>query len=90
MQWNMFSKTQLDSNSGHPISSNRFWQATGWAPESMKGKWVLDAGCGAGRFLDVSSTSEAEVVGIDISNAIDAARKNLPERENVHYIQASI
>ena len=30
MQWNKFRQTQLDSYSGHPISANRFWKATGW------------------------------------------------------------
>ncbi len=51
---------------------------------------MLDAGCGAGRFLDVASDSEAEVVGLDISSAIDAARANLAGRTNVHFVQASI
>lgn len=89
-QWNLFRKEQIDSHNGTDLSAKRFWSETGWSKENLKGKWVLDAGCGAGRFLDVSSMSEAEVVGIDISNAIDAAQKNLPERENVHYIQANI
>ncbi|MGI8837269.1 MAG: class I SAM-dependent methyltransferase [Pyrinomonadaceae bacterium] len=56
----------------------------------MKAKWILDAGCGAGRFLDVASDSEAEVVGLDISSAIDAAGSNLGGRKNVHLVQASI
>jgi len=46
MQWNKFRQTQLDSFSGHPISRDRFWKATGWAEEEMVGKWVLDVGCG--------------------------------------------
>src|SRR3990172_9798905 len=50
MQWNKFRQTQLDSYSGHPISANRFWKATGWRPEDIAGQWVLDAGCGGGRF----------------------------------------
>src|SRR5262252_5519336 len=48
MQWNKFRQTQLDSNSGVPISANRFWNATGWRTEDIAGQWVLDAGCGAG------------------------------------------
>ena len=46
--------------------------------------------CVAGRFLDVSTTTDAEVVGIDISGAIDAAKENLSGRGNVHFVQASI
>ena len=49
MQWNHFSRTQLDSYTNIPISSDRFWLSTNWNPDDMKGKWVLDVGCGAGR-----------------------------------------
>src|SRR4051794_21881431 len=40
MQWNKFRQTQLDSYSGHPISANRFWKATGWRPKDLAGQWV--------------------------------------------------
>ncbi len=89
-QWNLFRKEQIDSYNGTTLSTDRFWSETGWTPDEMKGKWVLDAGCGAGRFLDAASKSEAEIVGIDISNAVDAAQENLKDRDNVHFVQASI
>ncbi len=89
-QWNLFRKEQIDSFNGTSLSADRFWTETGWTLDELKGKWILDAGCGAGRFLDASSAAEAEVVGIDISNAIDAARDNLKGRKNVHFVQASI
>jgi ubiquinone/menaquinone biosynthesis C-methylase UbiE/uncharacterized protein YbaR (Trm112 family) len=89
-QWNRFRLEQLDSVNGTELSARRFYSETGWTQEWMKGKWVIDAGCGAGRFLDVASKGEGEVVGIDISNAVDAARANLTDRKNVHFVQASI
>lgn len=89
-QWNLFRKEQIDSHNGTTLSADRFWSETNWKRDELKGKWVLDAGCGAGRFLDAASHSEAQIVGIDISSAIDAARKNLEGRENVHFVQASI
>src|SRR5215831_10033992 len=45
MQWNRFRQTQLDSHSGQPISAGRFWGSTGWRPEDIAGRYVLDAGC---------------------------------------------
>jgi len=90
MQWNMFSKTQLDSNSGHSISSDRFWQATGWAPTDLKGKWVLDAGCGAGRFAEVALKAGANVVALDYSSAVDACFANLKQYPNLHVVQGDI
>ncbi|MBI3490303.1 MAG: methyltransferase domain-containing protein [Acidobacteria bacterium] len=51
---------------------------------------MLDVGCGMGRFSDVVSRAGAEVVGIDLSYAIDAAHDNLGGRPNVHLAQADI
>jgi len=89
-QWNRFRMEQIDSVTGTDLSTCRFLSETGWPKEQLAGKWILDAGCGAGRFLDVASTLGAEVVGLDISNAVDAARANLAGRQNVHLVQASI
>ncbi len=89
-QWNEFKATQLDSMSGTTQSADRFYSETEWTKEWIKDKWILDAGCGAGRFLDVVSQNDCEVVGIDISTAIEASRKNLASRKNVHFVQASI
>src|SRR5437868_5267249 len=66
-QWNLFRKEQLDTYNGTTLSADRFWSETAWNKEQLKDKWVLDAGCGAGRFLDAASQSEAQIVGIDIS-----------------------
>lgn len=90
MQWNHFRQTQLDSHSGLPISTNRFWQATGWSSESMKGKWVLDAGCGAGRFAEVALMAGAKVVALDYSSAVDACYTNLNHHTNLHVVQGDI
>jgi ubiquinone/menaquinone biosynthesis C-methylase UbiE/uncharacterized protein YbaR (Trm112 family) len=89
-QWNSFKAEQIDSINGTQLSAKRFYSETDWSPQWMRGKWVLDVGCGAGRFLDVASQNECEVVGVDLSNATDAARANLKERKNVHLVQASI
>ena len=89
-QWNRFRLEQLDSANGTLLSHKRFYAETEWSPEWMAGKWILDAGCGAGRFLDVVAQTEAEVVGIDLSSAIEAARDNLKGNPRVHFVQASI
>lgn len=90
MQWNHFRQTQLDSYSGLPISTDRFWQATGWSSESMKGQWVLDAGCGAGRFAEVALMAGAKVVALDYSSAVDACYANLKHHPNLHVVQGDI
>lgn len=89
-QWNQFKSEQIDSLNGTKLSETRFFSETGWTNDWLKGKWILDAGCGAGRFLDVASKTGCEVVGIDISDAVDAAGANMCDRPNVHLVQASI
>jgi len=89
-QWNLFRTDQIDSVNGTDLSARRFFGETGWDANWMKGKWILDAGCGAGRFLDVAAGTGAHVVGFDVSNAIDAAAQTARGRRNVHLVQASI
>ena len=90
MQWNTFRQTQLDSSSGIPVSGERFWKATGWTPAELRGKWILDAGCGSGRFAEVALGAGANVVALDYSSAVDACHANLGGFENLHVIQGDI
>ena len=90
LQWNLYPKTQLDSHSGHNISANRFWKATGWTEHEIKDKWVLDVGCGSGRFTEVALLAGAKVVAIDYSSAVDACSKNFLNNPNLFVIQADI
>lgn len=39
--------------------------ATGWIPAEMKDKWVLDVGCGSGRFAEAALSSAARVVALE-------------------------
>jgi len=90
MQWNYFSKTQLDSHSGHPISADRFWKATSWVPRDLRDQWVLDVGCGSGRFAEIALSTGAQVVALDYSIAVDACYTNLKQHHNLHVVQGDI
>ena len=54
---------------------------TAMRPEDLKGKLVLDVGCGMGRFAEVATRWGARVVGVDLSAAAEVAAKNLADRE---------
>lgn len=90
LQWNRFRQTQLDSFSGRPISAGRFWKATAWRRADLRGAWMLDAGCGAGRFAEVALDAGARVVALDYSTAVDACLQNLGDRPNLHVVQGDI
>ena len=89
-QWNRFARTQLDSASGTTRSRDTFVQKTGWSLNDLRGKRVLDAGCGMGRFTEVCADAGAEVHAVDLSRAVEAAPRNLEHRPNVHIYQADI
>ncbi len=90
LQWHKFRQTQLDSFSGQPISAQRFWKATGWRAGELCGAWVLDVGCGAGRFAEIALNAGAKVVALDYSSAVDACLQNLSDRPNLHVVQGDI
>jgi len=78
-QWERFSKTQLD-----PVLSERnFGYKTRLRQEDLRGKLVLDVGCGMGRFADVATRWGARVVGMDLSQAAEVAASNLADRDFV-------
>lgn len=90
MQWTIFARTQLDSASGQSISAERFWKSTSWRPEELRGKLVLDVGCGAGRFAEIALEAGARVVAVDYSAAVDACYSNLKHHENCNVVQCDI
>ena len=89
-QWNRFRRTQLDSHIGRPISRERFLRESGWDPEDLKGKMVLDVGCGAGRFAEVALSFGAHLVAVDFSSAVDACWANFAHHPHFDVIQADM
>lgn len=89
-QWNWFRTVQLDSLNGTDESERTLYRTTGWTDEDYRGRLVLDAGVGAGRFAEVVANKGGEVVGVDLTAAVDAAYANIGRRERVHLAQADI
>ena len=83
-QWHRYQKTQLDHDEVRDSDRN-FRMKTALRPEELKGKLVLDVGCGMGRFAEVATRWGARVVGIDLSAAAEVAAKNLVDRDFVAY-----
>lgn len=88
-EWNHHRKTQLDDATSRE-SEDTFRAKTGLSPEEVRGRLVLDVGCGMGRFVDVVSRWGGNVVGIDLSLAVEAAYANVGGRENVRTLQANL
>jgi SAM-dependent methyltransferase len=89
-QWDWFRTVQLDSETGTSRSDDALRGATGWSDAEYRGRRLLDAGVGAGRFAERAASKGAEVFGVDLTTAIDAAYRNIGGRQGVHLIQADI
>lgn len=90
-EWNKWKTVQIDRLSGHHLSESRFVADSRWDKEWMKGKLILDAGCGAGRFADVAAGFGARVMACDLTGAVDACRDNTKVHgKGIDCFQASI
>lgn len=88
-EWTTHAQTQLDGKESN-ATEKQFREEMKINPEDMRGKMVLDAGCGMGRYAEVASRFGARVIGMDLSRAVESAHKNLGDRENVQIVQANL
>lgn len=89
-QWKVHRTIQVDSLAGHDQSFKTFVKKTGFTESELKEKLVLDVGCGTGRYMEVAVKLGAEVIGVDLSYAVDAAYRNMGWRQGLHVVQADV
>ena len=93
-EWNIHRRTQLDSSNKSNMMKNNaegiFKSRISFPAASLKGRLVLDAGCGMARYAEAASNTGAEIIGVDGSFAVDAAYENIGRKPNVHFVQADI
>lgn len=59
--------------------------------EDFRGKVVLDAGCGMGRWtMQAAGMRAHDVVAVDLGGSVDIAYANTAHLDNVHVVQADI
>ena len=80
---------QLDSVNGTDDRMQTFLRRTGWKPDDIAGKVVLECGCGAGPDTEVLLALGARVVAVDLAGT-DVALSNLGARPELCLVQASI
>lgn len=89
-QWNLFPRTQLDSHVNIPISEDRLQRCFGAPLSELKGKRVLEAGSGAGRFTEVLLKYGARLDSFDYSNAVEANAANNGGHKDLVLVQGDI
>jgi SAM-dependent methyltransferase len=93
-EWTRWPRVQFEScNVGRPMAGHttRMWERiTGASVDDVAGRTIVDFGCGPGRFLDVVRRKGGVAVGVDLSDAVDAARTNFADDPDVLIVQADL
>jgi 2-polyprenyl-3-methyl-5-hydroxy-6-metoxy-1,4-benzoquinol methylase len=76
VQWNRYTKTELDSFTGSSYTRERLERCLGSPLEGLRGKTVLECGSGAGRFTELLIPHCKALTCIDLSKAVDANWRN--------------
>ena len=83
-QWNRYDVARDEEDEA------TFQVKTGVAPSDLAGKLVLDAGCGGGRYSRLLGSHGAQVIGVDLSAAVEKARSLCADLPDVQIIQADL
>lgn len=92
-QWNKWSLIQFErDNVGRPMEGHtrRMWERIVGRTDITPGSVVADYGCGPGRFVDVARTKGATVIGLDLSDAVEAAQEIFADDDHVLICQADV
>jgi SAM-dependent methyltransferase len=83
-QWTVFREMVID------FRENFFYYSRPLDETFFRGKLGLDMGCGFGRHIYYAALFGAEMVGVDLSDAIESTAENVRELNSVHLIQADV
>jgi len=93
-EWRKWPRVQFESeNVGRPMeghTTRMFKSITRLSEGDVRGKTIVEFGCGPGRFLDVTRSWGGAVVGIDLSLAVESARENFKYDADVLIVQGDI
>lgn len=93
-EWTRWPRVQFESdNIGRPMAGHttRMWETITNAPvERVRDKTIVEFGCGPGRFLDVIRRKGGIAVGLELSQAVEVARKNFAHDPKVLVVQGDI
>jgi 2-polyprenyl-3-methyl-5-hydroxy-6-metoxy-1,4-benzoquinol methylase len=92
-EWGHFDYEQ-DRTWGETVQQRRtdFLRHVDYDPNELRGKVVLDAGCGNGMLSHAISAFGCEVVATDLSESVEAAHRHLSGREprRTHFFQSDL
>jgi SAM-dependent methyltransferase/uncharacterized protein YbaR (Trm112 family) len=90
-EWKQFDRFGWDDSSYSMDNEERvFPHKTLFRPEDLKGRLVLDAGSGNGRYSFIAAKYGAHVIGVDFSSAVEVAAANTRDIDQIQIVQADV
>ena len=93
-EWNRWPRLQFEAeNTGRPMEgyTTRMWDINvGPGKSSLQDQTIVEFGCGPGRFLDVVRCRGGRAVGVELSQAVETARRNFADDKDVLIVQADL
>lgn len=84
LQWNKYEVAHADEDRA------TFQAKTGFTLDELKGKRILDAGCGGGRYSKICGEAGGRVTGADHSSAVEKARILCNHLNDVQFLQGDL
>jgi SAM-dependent methyltransferase len=89
LEWTKHARTQYDSYTGLKLSATRFFEETQW-DRDLSGQLVLEVGSGSGRFTEPAAATEATIISMDYSYAVEANYRSNGDKPNVLIVQGDV
>lgn len=89
-QWREFHRLQRDSYSGTTQVRDLIAKRTGWSPDHLRDKVVVECGCGSGNDTEILVSQAHTLVSLDYSTAVDHVPPEIRARDNLLLVQGDL
>lgn len=83
-QWTVYQVQNIEEDTA------AFLAKTGFDPEEICHRLVMDAGCGGGRYTYIAARLGANVIAVDLSGAVEKTKELTGHFPNVEIVQANL
>jgi SAM-dependent methyltransferase len=89
-QWAEFHRVQRDSYTGTTWVRDLIATRTGWSPDHLRTKTVIECGCGSGNDTEILVEQAGTLVSFDYSSAVDYVPQEIRAKPNFLLVQGDM
>ncbi|MAE68046.1 MAG: hypothetical protein CMJ18_27670 [Phycisphaeraceae bacterium] len=89
-QWHRYHVMKRDSYMGTDLVRRTLLKRTGWEPQFLAERSIVECGCGSGNETEILADLAGLVVSFDMSGSVDVVPEHLHDLEHVLLMQADI